>query len=85
VEGIATIAGKKDPVLRAAPTGIAAHNFYSHTLYSLFKIPVKILPQGLSRKLLRANLCSLQALFKYCQYLIIDKSIIGIKFLGLLD
>jgi len=86
VEDMATIAGRKDPVLRAAPTGIAAHNFHGRTLHSLFKIPVKILPQGLSRKLSRANLCSLQALFKHCQYLIIDeKSMIGIKFLGLLD
>src|SRR3981189_361967 len=83
---MATIAGRKDPVLRAAPTGIAAHNFHGRTLHSLFKIPVKILPHGLSRKLSRANLCSLQALFKHCQYLIIDeKSMIGIKFLGLLD
>ena len=82
VEDMATIAGRKDPVLRAAPTGIAAHNFHGRTLHSLFKIPVKILRQGLSR----ANLCSLQALFKHCQYLIIDeKSMIGIKFLGLLD
>lgn len=56
VEDMATIAGRKDPVLRAAPTGIAAHNFYGRTLYSLFKIPVKIPPQGLSRNLLRANL-----------------------------
>jgi ATP-dependent DNA helicase PIF1 len=86
VEDMATIAGRKDPVLRAAPTGIAAHNFHGRTLHSLFKIPVKILSQGLSRKLSRANLCSLQALFKHCQYLIIDeKSMIGIKFLGLLD
>jgi hypothetical protein len=86
VEDMATVAGRKDPVLRAAPTGIAAHNFHGRTLYSLFKIPVKILLQGLSRKLSTANLCSLQALFKHCQYLIIDeKSMIGIKFLGLLD
>jgi hypothetical protein len=86
VEDMATIAGRRDPVLRAAPTGIAAHNFHGRTLHSLFKIPVKIPPYGLSRKLSRANLCSLQALFKHCQYLIIDeKSMIGIKFLGLLD
>ena len=86
VEDMATAAGVRDPVLRAAPTGIAAHNFHGRTLHSLFKIPVKIPPYGLSRKLSRANLCSLQALFKHCKYLIIDeKSMIGIKFLGLLD
>ena len=86
VEDMATIAGRKDPVLRAAPTGIAAHSFHGRTLHSLFNIPVKIPPHGLSRKLSRANLCSLQALFKHCKYLIIDeKSMIGIKFLGLLD
>jgi hypothetical protein len=55
VEDIATITGRKDPILRAAPIGIAAHNFHGRTLYSLFKIPVKILPQGLSWKLSRAN------------------------------
>ncbi|KAK8912380.1 ATP-dependent DNA helicase pfh1 [Metarhizium anisopliae] len=76
----------RDPVLRAAPTGIAAHNFHGRTLHSLFKVPVKIPPQGLSQKLSRSNLCSLQAVFKHCKYLIIDeKSMIGIKFLGLLD
>jgi len=86
VEDMATITGRKDPVLRAAPTGIAAHSFHGRTLHSLFNIPVKIPPHGLSRKLSRANLCSLQALFKHCKYLIIDeKSMIGIKFLGLLD
>jgi ATP-dependent DNA helicase PIF1 len=86
VEDMATIAGRRDPVLRAAPTGIAAHSFHGRTLHSLFKIPVKIPPHGLSRKLSRANLCSLQALFKHCKYLVIDeKSMIGIKFLGLLD
>jgi hypothetical protein len=83
---VPSIAGKRDPVLRAAPTGIAAHSFHGRTLHSLFKIPVKIPPHGLSRKLSRANLCSLQALFKHCKYLVIDeKSMIGIKFLGLLD
>ncbi|OAQ58434.1 ATP-dependent DNA helicase PIF1 [Pochonia chlamydosporia 170] len=86
LEEMATIAGVRDPVLRAAPTGIAAHNFHGRTLHSLFKIPVKTPPQGLSQKLSRSNLCSLQALFKHCRYLIIDeKSMIGIKFLGLLD
>lgn len=86
VEDMATIAGRRDPVLRAAPTGIAAHGFHGRTLHTLFKIPVKFPPHGLYRKLSRANLCSLQALFKHCQYLIIDeKSMVGIKFLGLLD
>ncbi|KID96258.1 ATP-dependent DNA helicase PIF1, partial [Metarhizium majus ARSEF 297] len=86
VEDMAAIAGLRDPVLRAAPTGIAAHNFHGRTLHGLFKIPVKTSPQGLSQKLSRSNLCSLQALFKHCKYLIIDeKSMIGIKFLGLLD
>jgi ATP-dependent DNA helicase PIF1 len=87
VEDMATITGRRDPVLRAAPTGIAAHSFLGRMLHNLFKIPVKIPPHGLSRKLLsRANLCSLQSLFKHCKYLIIDeKSMIGIKFLSLLD
>ncbi|KID81188.1 ATP-dependent DNA helicase PIF1 [Metarhizium guizhouense ARSEF 977] len=83
---MATIAGVRNPVLRAAPTGIAAHNFYGRTLHSLFKVPVKISPQGLCQKLSRSNLCSLQAVFKHCKYLIIvEKSMIGIKLLGLLD
>ncbi|EFY94086.1 ATP-dependent DNA helicase PIF1 [Metarhizium robertsii ARSEF 23] len=83
---MATIPGVRNPVLWAAPTGIAAHNFYGRALRSLFKVPVKIFPQGLCQKLSRSNLCSLQAVFKHCKYLIIDeKSMIGIKFLGLLD
>jgi hypothetical protein len=55
VEEMATLAGRKDPVLRAALTGIAAHNFHGHTLHSLFKIPVKTAPQGLSRLWLASN------------------------------
>ncbi|KFG81452.1 ATP-dependent DNA helicase PIF1 [Metarhizium anisopliae] len=65
---------------------IAAHNFHGRTLHSLFKIPVKIPQPGLSQKLSRSNLCYLQAVFEHCKYLIIDeKSMIGIKLLGLLD
>ena len=86
VKEMATLAGRKYPIICAAPTGIAAHSFHGRTLHSLFKIPVKIPAGGLSQKLSRANLCSLQALFTHCRYLFIDeKSMIGIKFLGLLD
>lgn len=86
LEEMAAMAGVRDPVLRAAPTGIAAHNFHGRTLHSLFKIPVKIPQQGHSQKLSRSNLYSLQALFQHCKYLIIDeKSMIGMKLLGLLD
>jgi hypothetical protein len=65
VEDIAIITGRRDLVLRAALTGITAYSSYGYTLYSLFKIPVKIPLYRLSWKLLRANLCSLQALFKH--------------------
>jgi hypothetical protein len=86
VEEMATIAGVRDPILRAAPTGIASHNFHGRTLHALFRILVKIPAGGLTQKLSRANLGFLQALFADCQYLIIDeKSMIGIKFLGLID
>lgn len=39
VEQMAIAAGRKDPVFRAAPTGIASHNLHGRTLYSLFKLP----------------------------------------------
>jgi hypothetical protein len=48
VKEIATFAARKDPIFRVAPTRIVAYNFYSRTLYSLFKIPIKIPAGGLS-------------------------------------
>jgi hypothetical protein len=37
---------RKDPVLRAAPTGIAAHNFHGRTLHSLFQDSCQNPPTG---------------------------------------
>jgi len=40
---LAKEAGGKDPVLRSAPTGVAAHLFLGHTLHSLLMhmLPIK--------------------------------------------
>jgi ATP-dependent DNA helicase PIF1 len=76
-EDMATISGRKEHVLRAAPTEIAAHNFHDRTLHSLFRILAKV-PHRVLLKNSQEQAC--------VQYLITDEqSMVGIKFLGLLD
>jgi hypothetical protein len=41
IQELAKQANKKNPVFRAAPTGIAAFNFVGKTLHSLLRLPVK--------------------------------------------
>jgi ATP-dependent DNA helicase PIF1 len=82
IQEMATATGNSNPVLRAAPIGIAAFNIISKTLYSLLRLPVKIKKTDL----LPGTLQSLQASFSSCQFLIIDeKSIIDLKTLSLID
>jgi ATP-dependent DNA helicase PIF1 len=82
VQEMATAAGKANPVLRAAPTGIAAFNIIGKTLHSLLRLPVKTKKTDLSP----GTLQSLQASFSSCQFLIIDeKSMIDLKTLSLID
>lgn len=86
LEAMALAHGDESPVLRSAPTGIASHNLLGTTLHSLFKIPIRPAAGQLLMKLSTANLRSLQALFKYIKYLIIDeKSMISVMVLALID
>jgi hypothetical protein len=69
-------------VLRAAPTGVAAHNIEGSTLHSLFHLPVK----GPLKPMEEARLTKVQEAFRDCWLIIGDeKSMIGLSFLGKLD
>jgi ATP-dependent DNA helicase PIF1 len=82
IQELAQQAGKRNPVFRAAPTGIAAFNIIGRTLHSLLRLPVKAKKSDLSV----ATIQSLQALFRDCRFLIIDeKSMINIETLSLID
>lgn len=73
----------KPPILRYAPTGVAAHGINGRTLHSLFRSPI-----GTSKleKLKTANLRSLQAIFRNITALIIDeKSMVSLTLLAFLD
>jgi len=41
LQELARQSGKGNPVVRAAPTGVAAFNIVGRTLHSLFRLPVK--------------------------------------------
>jgi ATP-dependent DNA helicase PIF1 len=86
LQELANQAGKSNPVLRAAPTGIAAFNIIGKTLHSLFKLPIK---KKTSSELSTGTLQALQATFAGCFltfFLIIDeKSMIGLDILSLVD
>jgi hypothetical protein len=82
LQDLAFRAGKQNPVFRAAPTGIAAHNISGKTLHSLLRLPVKTQQADISASTLQA----LQLLFKSCRFLIVDeKSMIDLKTLSLID
>jgi hypothetical protein len=48
IQEIAIITGRGNPVFRAAPTGIAAFNIISKTLYNLLRLPVNTKKSDLS-------------------------------------
>jgi hypothetical protein len=48
IQEIAIIAGKGNPIFRAAPIGIAAFNIISKTLYNLLRLPVNTKKSDLS-------------------------------------
>ena len=73
---------KGNPVVRAAPTGVAAFNIIGKTLHSLFRLPVKQKKSDLSA----ATLQSLQSQFQDVRFLVIDeKSMIDLKTLSIID
>jgi ATP-dependent DNA helicase PIF1 len=82
LQELAERSGKGNPVVRAAPTGVAAFNIVGRTLHSLFRLPVKQKTSDLST----ATLQSLQALFQDVRFVIIDeKSMIDLKILSIID
>ena len=82
LQELAQQAGCCNPVLRAAPTGVAAFNIVGRTLHSLFRLPVKQKVAGLTP----ATLQSLQALFAGIRFVIIDeKSMVDLRILSLID
>jgi ATP-dependent DNA helicase PIF1 len=82
LQELAEWSGKGNPVVRAAPTGVAAFNIVGRTLHSLFRLPVKQKTSDLST----ATLQSLQALFQHVRFVIIDeKSMIDLKILSIID
>jgi helitron helicase-like protein/uncharacterized protein DUF6570/PIF1-like helicase len=77
--GIAT-----SPILRAAPTGVAAHGIAGRTLHSLFHLPVPLKAQY--EPLPSPKLKDTQELFRGVRYVIIDeKSMIGLRALQWID
>jgi ATP-dependent DNA helicase PIF1 len=82
LQELAQRSGKGNPVVRAAPTGVAAFNIIGRTLHSLFRLPVKQKKSDLSN----ATLQSLQSLFQDIRFLIIDeKSMIDLKILSIIN
>jgi hypothetical protein len=82
LQELAQRSGRGNPVVRAAPTGVAAFNIIGKTLHSLFRLPVKQKKSDLSN----ATLQSLQSLFQDVRFLIIDeKSMIDLKILSIID
>ena len=74
--------GRKNPIFRVAPTGIAAHGIHGQTIHGLLKLPVK----GNFQDLSSTNLSTLQNLFKEVFFLIFDeKSMIGLRVFGMID
>ena len=84
LQELAQESGLSNPVVRAAPTGVAAFNIVGRTLHSLFWLPVKR-KDGYA-DLSNASLHELQAFFAHIRFVIIDeKSMIGLKVLSTID
>jgi hypothetical protein len=82
LQELAQRSGKGNPVVRAAPTGVAAFNIVGRTLHSLFRLPVKQKVTDLSN----ATLQSLQARLCDIRFIIIDeKSMMDLKMLSIID
>ena len=79
---MAEAAGKPMPLVRAAPTGVAAFNINGRTTYTLLKLPVRRTYAPLPV----ASLTPLQEKFKDVHYLVLDeKSMIGCAHLYWID
>jgi ATP-dependent DNA helicase PIF1 len=73
--------GKRSPIMRVAPTGIAAFNIHGSTLHSALSLPVR----G-NAKLNAQQLLILQGQLASIKYIILDeKSMVGRKLLSKID
>jgi ATP-dependent DNA helicase PIF1 len=74
--------GHKSPIIRLAPTGIAAFNIHGATLHRSLSLPLA----GALSELIPAQFLRLQGRFDGIRFIIIDeKSMIGKKMLSRLD
>jgi hypothetical protein len=81
LDQLARAHGKESPVVRAAPTGVAANNINGGTLYSLLRLPVS--KKGDINLLNATEISNLQAKLGHLLYFIIDeKSMIGLRLLA---
>lgn len=75
---------KRNPILRAAPTGVASNIINGQTLHSLLRLPVDSSFRPLSER--PQVLSALQRIFRGVKYLVIDeKSMLGLRMLGWVD
>ena len=73
---------QSSPIIRTAPTGVAAHGIRGRTLHALFRLPVH---KGF-KPLSPANLQAVQASLRGCVYIAVDeKSMISQKQFSWLD
>lgn len=85
LQNMARHCGRPNPIIRAAPTGVAAHGIGGRTMHALFRLPVGSSQQGLT-DLSDSNRQSLQATFHGVKYLVLDeKSMINLKQLSWID
>lgn len=82
LQELAQRSARGNPVVRAAPTGVAAFNIIGKTLHSLFRLPVKQKTSDLAASTLQ----SLQSQFRDVRFVVIDeKSMIDLKTLSIID
>lgn len=75
--------GDMEPVLRAAPTGVAAFADAGYTLYSFFRLALRM---SSFDNIPNARLMGLQMSFRYVQYLIIDEmSMVSLRMLWCIE
>jgi hypothetical protein len=83
LERLASQYDHRSPILRAAPTGVAANVISGRTLPTLFQLPVKL---NKPCELTGVSLNNLQLRLRHCRYLIIDeKSMISPHMLEIID
>ena len=78
----AQIAGS-DPVILAAPTGLAAKQIAGFTIHSIFKVPFAMGHQKGYKKLQDLTLVEMRSTLGYKKYLIVDELSMVCKFVNM--